>query len=282
MLQRILPALLLTSSLFSQKEFEKYGPMGSEVYSDLKIALAKEKKVYKLDMSFQKPEPKLYEKLSKLSDLQALRMVGNDVSEYPKNFEALYNLVYFGSYNNKFTAFPPLRTLQNLHFLEIQHSKIDSIPAHIAYLSRLQTLRIGNTDDTLRLPLTFRFLKSLKEVSFENVVLDSFPRALFQIPKLNYLSLSNTNTQAITKHMERVPELEVLIIENNPISFLPFEIYKAQKLRFISLRGNKIQKLPDSISQLENLTFLDLRGNPISAEEVEKLRYLLPGCEIKF
>jgi hypothetical protein len=33
---------------------------------------------------------------------------------------------------------------------------------------------------------------------------------------------------------------------------------------------------------LPELAFLDLRGNPMSAEEIEKLRALLPGCEIKF
>jgi len=27
---------------------------------------------------------------------------------------------------------------------------------------------------------------------------------------------------------------------------------------------------------------LDLRGNPMDQEEVEKIRALLPGCEVKF
>ncbi|MEI8138031.1 MAG: leucine-rich repeat domain-containing protein, partial [Bacteroidota bacterium] len=67
-----------------------------------------------------------------------------------------------------------------------------------------------------------------------------------------------------------------------PLTQLPFDIYKAQKLRLISLRGNKLTKLPDSISQLENLTLLDLRGNLIEKEEIEKLKILLPSCEIKF
>jgi len=112
--------------------------------------------------------------------------------------------------------------------------------------------------------------------------MDSFPKQIFKLSKLNYLNLSNTNTFYLSKHFERLPNLEVLIIENNPLSQIPFDIYKSQKLRFISLRGNKIEKLPDSISQLENLTLLDLRGNPMSADEIEKLKALLPGCEIKF
>ncbi|MBA3664862.1 MAG: leucine-rich repeat domain-containing protein [Bacteroidetes bacterium] len=280
----ILPLFLLGSLFsFSQKEFDKFGPMGSEVYTDLKTALAIEKKVYKLDLSFQKLDPKMFEKLGKLTDLQALKLGTNEVTTYPKNFDALYNLIYFASYNNKFTTFPPnLKPFFNLHYIEIQHSLIDSIPAQIAYLNKLQSLKFGNTDDTLKFPVTFHFLKKLTDVSIENCILDSLPKQLFNLPLLNYLNLSNTNTHYITRHFERLPNLEILIIENNPIKVIPFEIYKAQKLRVLSLRGNSIEKLPDSMSQLQNLTLLDLRGNPISAEELEKLKILLPGCEIKF
>jgi Leucine-rich repeat (LRR) protein len=279
--------LLLPFSLLSQQgpqdEMEKYGPFGTPVYTDLKTALSIERYVYRLDLKYQKLEPKQYEKMSKLTDLQALRLSGNEVNDYPKNFDALVNLVFFATYNNKFKNFPPnLKPFNNLQYLELQHTLIDSIPAQIAYLSKLRIFKFGNTDDTLRLPNTLHYLKNLKEVTIESCVMDSFPKELFKIPQLNYLNLYKTNTYFLSKHFERLPNLEILIIENNPISKIPFEIYKAQKLRFISLRNNKIEKLPDSISQLPELAFLDLRGNPMSTEEIEKLRALLPGCEIKF
>lgn len=277
----ILLAFQLQISI-AQNEFDKYGPFGCQVYTDLKEALRIEKKVYKVDLSYQKLEPKLYEKLPNLSDLQALKLSGNDVNFYPKGFENMPNLLYFASYNNKFTSFPVLKGWYNLQYLELQHTLIDSIPAQIAYLSRLQSLKFGNTDDTLKLPGTFRFLKNLKDITIENCVMDSFPAQLFGIPSLVYLNLSNTNTSYLTKHFERLPKLEVLVIENNPINKIPFEIYKAQKLRVISLRGNQLIKVPESISQLENLTVLDLRGNKIDPEEIEKLRTLLPGCEVKY
>lgn len=268
---------------FSQKEFDKYGPMGCEVYTDLKTAIAIEKKVYKLDLAFKKPEQKLYDKIGKLTDLQVLRLSSIEVTNYPKNFDALYNLVYFASYNNRFSSFPQnLKPFSNLHYLEFQHSNIDSIPAQIAYLGKLQNFKFGNTDDTLKFPVTFKFLKKLTDVSLENIIMDSLPKQLFNLPMLNYLNLSNTNTHYLSKHFERIPNLEVLIIENNPLKVIPFDIYKASKLRFISFRGNNIEKIPDSISQLENLTLLDLRGNPVSSDEIEKLKILLPGCEIKF
>ncbi|MCC6369961.1 MAG: hypothetical protein IT236_03025 [Bacteroidia bacterium] len=279
----ILVAQFIYQPFKAQDEFNKYGPMGSEVCKDLKEYFKAPKKIYKLDLSYQTIDPKLYEKISSISDLQVIKLSGNGVNEYPKNFEKLINLVYFASYNNKFTAFPSsLKSFYTLHHLELQHTAIDSIPAEIAYLSRLHTLRFSNTDDTLKLPTTLRFLKNLKELSLENCVLDSMPKEIFKINSLQYLFLSATNTFYLSRHFENLPKLEVMVIENNGLTGLPFEIYKAQKLRIISLRGNKISRLPDSISQLENLTLLDLRGNPMPADEIEKLRALLPGCEIRF
>ncbi len=268
---------------FGQKEFEKYGPFGCETYTDLKLALKIEKKIYKLDLSYKKIEPKLYEKIHKLSDLQALKLSTNEVTDYPKNLDALTNLIYFASYNNKLTTFPPnLKPFFNLQYLELQHTKIDSIPAQIAYLNKLQSFKFGNTDDTIHLPTTLKFLKNLKDVSIENCVMDSFPKQLFKATTLNFLSLLNTNTYYLTKHFERFQNLEVLIIENNPLATLPFDIYKARKLRIISLRNNKLTTIPESISALENLTLLDLRGNSINKERLDELKILLPGCEILF
>lgn len=285
MIRRFSILILLAVQFFhlrAQNEFDKYGPFGSQVYTDLKEALKIEKKVYKVDLSYQKLDPKVYEKLASLSDLQALKLSGNEITTYPKNFETLNNLLYFASYNNKLSTFPELKGLYNLQYLELQHTLIDSVPAQIAYLSRLKSFKFGNTDDTLKLPATLKFLKNLKDITLENCILDSLPKDFFKISSLNYLNLSNTNTWYLSKHFERLPNLEVLIVENNHLSSVPFDIYKSQKLRLISLRGNNLTKLPDSISQLENLSLLDLRGNKFDPEEIDKLRILLPGCEVKF
>lgn len=270
-------------SASAQNEFDKYGPYGCETFTDLKEATRLVKKVYKLDLSYQKLDQKSLDKISTLTDLQALKLRGNEITDYPKNFEALFNLLYFASYDNKLSRFPEkLQAFYMLQYLELQQTRIDSIPASIAYLSRLQSFKFGNTEDSLKLPVTLKFLKNLKDISFENCVLDSFPKQLFTVPSLNYLYLSNTNTKYLSKHFERLKNLEVLVVENNPLENIPFEIYKARKLRLISFRGNKLKRIPDSMSQLEQLSLLDLRGNPIDAEEIEKIRAMLPGCEVRF
>lgn len=270
--------------LFQQQdEFDKWGVAGSMVYTDLKTALKVEKRVYKVDLSYKPLDSKHLDKLQKLTDLQVLRLSTNNITFFPKNFDALTNLVYFASYNNALTTFlPNAKPFFNLHFLELQNTKIDSIPAQIAYLNKLETFRFGNTDDTLKLPSTLVYLKNLKELNLENCILDSFPKLVFKLPGLKYLFLSNTNTHYITKHFERLEKLEVLVVENNHLQKIPYEVYKAKNLRILSLRNNKLTNLPESISELVNLTILDLRGNQIDKERIEELKLLLPGCEVKF
>jgi len=274
--------VFVSITCFSQNEFDKYGPFGTQVYTDLKVALDINHQVYKMDLSYQKLDPKLYAKIGKLKDLQALILSGNGVTAFPSSFSDLSNLLYFASYNNDFTSFlPELKKLTNLNYIEFFAPKFDSVPADIAYLSRLKTLKISSINDTLHLPTTLRYLKYLKDVTIENCVLDSFPKELFKIPNLAFLNLTNTNTFRITKHFERLPNLEVLVLDGNQLQQLPFEIYKAKKLRFLSVKNNHLQKMPDSISQLESLTVLDVRGNGFSKAYIEELKALLPGCEIR-
>lgn len=276
-------AVIASTSLFSQNEFEKYGPLGTKVYVDLNEALLIERGVYKMDLSYKKLDPKIFDKINKLTDLQVLKLSGNEITQFPKKFSELSNLVYFATYNNSFTAFPfDFKKMYNLTHIEFYKTKIDSFPSDIAYLSKLKTIKFGDTEDTLKLPESLKFLKNLQDLQIENCVLDSFPKQLFKIKSLVYFYLANTNTHYLSKHFERLPNLEVLIIENNPIAQIPNTIYLSKKLRFISLRNNKLSKLPDTISQLENLVMLDLRGNPFTKEDIEILKALLPGCEVKF
>lgn len=267
----------------NQNEFDKYGPYGSQVHTDLKVALDIQKNVYKMDLSYKKIDPKLYLKFGKLKDLQALKLSGNEVNTYPPGFSDLYNLMYFASYNNEFTSFPPeLKKLVNLNYIELFGAKIDSIPAEIAYLNRLKTLKVSSTNDTLHIPQTLKYLKNLKEVTIENCVLDSFPKEIFKIPNLTYLNLTNVNMFYVTKHFERFKTLEVLVLDANKLTEIPYQIYLAKNLRLLSVKNNQLNKLPDSISQLENLTLLDVRGNNFSKEYIEELKAMLPGCEIRF
>lgn len=282
---RFLLIIITLTPLLSQaqNEFDKYGPFGSPVYTDFKLALDVGSTVYKVDLSYQKIEPKLYAKFNKLKDLQALKLSGNDITTYPPNFSDLINLVYFASYNNAFESFiPSIKNFYALNYLEFFGAKFDSIPTEIAYLNKLKTFKISSTNDTLKLPESLHYMKALKDLTIENCLLDSISEEIFKIPNLTFLNLTNTNTFYIPTTFSKMPNLEVLILDANHLEKIPFQIYLSKKIRFLSVKNNHLKKLPDSISQLENLTVLDVTGNSFPKAYIEELKALLPGCEIRY
>lgn len=263
--------------------FDNYGPFGAYVYTDLKEALRDEKQVYKLDMSYKPVDPKLWPKITQLKNLQALNLQSASVSDWPPDFTSLYNLVYLGSYNNEFTRFPDkFGALSNLMYLEFVNSRIDSVPADIAYLKKLKTFKFSSLGDTLRLPNTLKYMKSLSEVIIESAPIDSMPRAIFEVPSLKTLVLANCSIQALPDTLDNQRNLEVLVLDFNKVQTLPRQIYKCDKLFYLSLKKTQVVKLPDTICHLKNLATLDLRETPIATDKwaIEELKILLPGCRI--
>ena len=281
----ILGLVLLSGKALAQEPvktaFDKYGPYGAPVYTDLKTALKDEKAVYKLNLSYQPVDVKLWPKLPTLSNLQALHLQSISVNQWPADFSKLINLVYLGSYNNEFTGFPKdFKNLGGLMYLELHNTKIDSIPQEIAYLQRLKTFKFSGTNDTLKLPKSLKYLKALNDLVIESAILDSLPKPLFSITPLKLLVIVNCGIQAIPENMDKLSNLEVLVLDFNKLSSIPRDIYKCKNLYALSLKKNNITKIPDTICQLKNLTKLDLRDNPISKDEIEILKILLPGCQI--
>lgn len=264
-------------------DFYKFGPFTAPTYHDLKEALKAKEPVYRLELKNVVYDSKTWEKISKLSQLISVRFFNNQLKSWPSGLEASKYLCYLSSYLNPLEEWMPfLSDLSSLQFLEIQHSKIDSIPARIAALRNLKTLRFGNTEDTLKLPQTFKYFLSLKELNIENVILDSNIHRIFKAKNIEKLILSGTRIKKLPGSIEKLQNLDVLILDNNELTSLPWEIGYLKKLRILRLVNNRLEKLPDTLSELENLSILDVRGNPLSAEELEKWKMLLPGCDIKF
>ena len=277
--------LLFFTKAIAQEEiktaFDKYGPYGAPVYTDLKEALKDEKAIYKLNLSYKPVDLKLWPKLAKLSNLQALQLQSISVNQWPDDFSSLINLVYLGSYNNEFTSFPKdFNKLGSLMYLELHNTKIDSIPQSIAYLQRLKTFKFSGTNDTLKLPKSLKYLKSLNELIIESAILDSLPKPLFSISPLKMLVIVNCGIQAMPQNLDKLSNLEVLVLDYNKLNELPRDIYKCKNLYALSLKKNNLTKIPDTICLLKNLTKLDLRDNPINKDEIEILKILLPGCQI--
>jgi leucine-rich repeat protein SHOC2 len=77
-------------------------------------------------------------------------------------------------------------------------------------------------------------------------------------------------------------QITVLDLRGNNLTVLPLSIYKNTQLKIVLLCNNKLSSLNFEIKSLSNLSILNLNGNPISVEEQERIKKLLPNCKIEF
>ncbi|EJP06052.1 leucine-rich repeat domain-containing protein [Leptospira interrogans] len=96
------------------------------------------------------------------------------------------------------------------------------------------------------------------------------------------LILSEQKLTTLPKEIEQLKNLQTLFLSNNQLTILPQEIGKLKNLLWLSLVYNQLTTLPNEIEQLKNLQTLNLWNNQFSSQEKEKIRKLLPKCQIYF
>jgi Leucine-rich repeat (LRR) protein len=134
--------------------------------------------------------------------------------------------------------------------------------------------------------------------------LDSFPHQIILLRKLQVLSIKRHNIDSISSISE-LQNLQVLKLDKNNFHSIPYDIFKLSRLKFLSLSGNKIKivstditnlknlrilnlagnqikMLPEGFSILTNLISLDLSNNPISEDNKQQIKKILPNTKIIF
>lgn len=99
---------------------------------------------------------------------------------------------------------------------------------------------------------------------------------------IEVLVLGNNALTDIPKEIETLKQLKHLNLSKNQFALLPKSIGQLNELNILNLRRNKLSDLPDEIGLLRNLKSLDLRKNNIPNDKQERIRQLLPNCNILF
>ena len=76
--------------------------------------------------------------------------------------------------------------------------------------------------------------------------------------------------------------ITALDLQNNGLAEIPRSVFQHKQLKVLLLNNNSLTSLPPEIGNLTNLTLFYLFENPIPAEEQEKIKKLLPNCQISF
>jgi Leucine-rich repeat (LRR) protein len=148
--------------------------------------------------------------------------------------------------------------------LDLSDVQLDSFPTPVLQYTQLQVLILNHFYNRKR--------KSLR----------TLPSEIAKLKNLKTLQLTYCNLDSLPIQIGELKNLTTLDLVGNKLQSLPIQIGELKNLTELYLRDNKLQSLPVQIGKLKNLIALYLIFNPIPKEEQEKIRKLLPNCEIKF
>jgi len=235
---------------------------------------------------------KMPSSLGKMRKLQSLKLKGIAQLDLKQTFEILADL----------------QNLEKLSLLGLG-DEIEILPSEIAKLNKLKSLGISKSKSLKYLPKSIHKLKKLEMFYWEEVpnldVADTFKK-FKNLKNIKRISCFGNQITEIPSEIEYLKNIERLDLSFNDLIAMPEQIGKLKKLKFIDLFSNKrmtalpksigklkqlenlnlgnnqIKELPHELIKLENLKELYLTGNPISAEEQEKIKKLLPNTDIIF
>jgi len=102
---------------------------------------------------------------------------------------------------------------------------------------------------------------------------------------LKKLYLGGNRLASLPPEMNKLTNLQLLALSNNPqLNFAAVfsSLVALKKLETLNLAGNQLAQIPAEIANLTSLKTLILSGNKLSPEELEKVKKMLPQCDVQF
>ncbi|WMI65078.1 leucine-rich repeat protein [Aestuariibaculum sp. YM273] len=211
-------------------------------------------------------------------------------------FPALQSLVHLKKLNlsgDGFYTFPPVITSKylDLEVLNFSNNAISSIPENFGNLTKLDTLKINNNQDSKvlnALPDSFGNLTKLRYLDLNGMGISHMPESFSNLISLNYLELQGNEITKLPENFGNLKNLETFrgpgLLQNIPNSFsnlenlkfcfffinsgnavLPDDFGNLKKLETLWLFGN-YQNLPDSFADLISLKDLEITGGSVINE----------------
>ena len=218
--------------------------------------------------------------LGSLTGLKELHLAGNPISDY-SGLSKLYSLETLGLEDTGLqdADLDSLKGLSNLRLLTITNNPELGGEAVDKLKSALSASYVEHDDLVYSIEIGGeKFREDLTELDLSNRALtDISALALFknlQIVNLRGNNLENISVLQWTRGITKLDLACNSISDPTALTGLPY-------LETLDISGNKLSSV-DVFVTMTGLKELNLSGNNISPEQIERLRFALPGCNIIF
>lgn len=218
--------------------------------------------------------------LGSLTGLKELHLAGNPISDY-SGLSRLYSLETLGLEDTGLqdADLDSLKGLSNLRLLTITNNPELGGEAVDKLKSALSASYVEHDDLVYSIEIGGeKFREDLTELDLSNRALtDISALALFknlQIVNLRGNNLENISVLQWTRGITKLDLACNSISDPTALTGLPY-------LETLDISGNKLSSV-DVFVTMTGLKELNLSGNNISPEQIERLRFALPGCNIIF
>lgn len=234
------------------------------------------------------------EGISVFSNLNALYLDRNNLSNIPIEIETLDYLTFIVLDFNNFSSIPTeitdltnlrvlsmgsnnlsdislnISNLTNLWYLSLRNNHIQVITPELLSIQSLEHLDLG-LNDIAEIPAGIENLVNLQYLDLAaNQQIPEIPIELCNLGNLKHLDISyNYSLSVIPPEIDRLTNLEYLDLSGNNIVEMTLNLFDLNSLKNLFITNNKILEIPSDIGKLTNLEYLRLNSNQIPAIPIE-------------
>ncbi len=165
--------------------------------------------------------------------------------------------------------------------LDLRNRDLDSLPQDVFRHTQLKILMLAG-NQLKQLPPEIGNLKNLIFLGLSRNQLEQLPSELGDLENLRALQVFSNQLIQLPPELGKLQNLISLHLFNNQLTQLPAEIGNIKNLTLLELGRNQLRQLPPDLGNLKNLKTLYLIGNPLNQGELNRIRKMLPQCEIMF
>ena len=236
--------------------------------------------------------------MKRFSNITCLFANGNGLCVFPERFIQLEKLEKLVLRNNSLKGLSPnINRLVHLNDLDLDKNELCQLSMH----------------DNDQLFDQLKSLPNLKRLSLSKNILRKINHKIGDLRKLEYLDLSGNNLLHLPESIGNLTELKTIFLSQNYLFSLPTSFRNLHNLQeicldrnvlssqtqedahiffqqlsvlpnleYLNLDGNFLRQLPIDLIKESNVSCISLQDNHFTPDQEERLRKLLPNCEIIF